>query len=179
MTFNPIVRLRFGAVVCCVILAGCATHTWAPGPDARGTFDEAKARCSLMARHSGGGFYASGTPSFVAGAAVGAAIGEAVRANADFNDCMQASGWVIADGQPPTASSRPQTQSNFAPAPSEDDSTSGAVDSGSVDQRQGSLATASYSPSASAPASRATGRSLYPLGIRSAQNVTDASLSAV
>ena len=80
-----------------LVLGACASHTWAPGPDAKGTFEEASARCSLVARHSGGGFYAQGTPSFVAGAAVGAAVGDAVRAQADFNDCMAANGWVVAD----------------------------------------------------------------------------------
>ena len=80
-------------------LAGCATHTWAPGPNAKGTFDEAKARCSLMARHSGGAFLAAGDPNFVAGATVGAAIGNAIRTQADFNDCISASGWVVADDQ--------------------------------------------------------------------------------
>ena len=78
-------------------LAGCATHDWAPGPNANGTFGEAKARCSIMARHSGGSFYAAGSPQYVAGAAAGAAMGDAIRAQADFNDCMSASGWIIAD----------------------------------------------------------------------------------
>ena len=87
------------AALAALALAGCATHTWAPGPNAKGTFDEAKARCSLMARHSGGSFAAAGDPNFVAGAAAGAAIGNAIRAQADFNDCMSASGWVVADDQ--------------------------------------------------------------------------------
>jgi hypothetical protein len=50
-----------------------------------------------MARHGGGSFAASGTPSFVAGATLGNAIGESIRAQQDFNDCMEASGWEIAD----------------------------------------------------------------------------------
>ena len=40
---------------------------------------------------------ASTTP---AGAALGAAIGEAVRTSADFNDCMKASGWVPVKDKP-------------------------------------------------------------------------------
>lgn len=80
-----------------VLLAGCASHTWAPGPDARGTFDEARGRCSLMARHSGHGFYAAGSERFVASAALGAAIGNAIRTQNDFNDCMSANGWVMTD----------------------------------------------------------------------------------
>jgi hypothetical protein len=52
-----------------------------------------------MARHSGGGFYASGTQQFVASAALGAAIGDAFRSQDDFNDCMLASGWVTDDAK--------------------------------------------------------------------------------
>lgn len=82
-----------------IFLASCASHQWAPGPNANPqmTFDQQKAQCSLMARHSGTGFAAMGNPNFVAGAAVGHGIGEAVRANQDLNDCMLASGWVFND----------------------------------------------------------------------------------
>ena len=82
-----------------LLLAGCVSHTWAPGPDAQGTFEEAKARCSLMARASERGFYASGSPRFVAGAALGAAVGNAVEAQANFNDCMSATGWIAVDAK--------------------------------------------------------------------------------
>lgn len=79
-------------------LAGCAPHTWVAGPNANpADFSQARAQCSLMARHGGGGFYASGSTRFVVGAAIGNAIGEAIRTKADFDDCMQASGWLIAD----------------------------------------------------------------------------------
>lgn len=78
-------------------------HQWAPGPGmSAADFDAGKARCSLMARHSGSGFVAYGSPNFVAGAALGNAIGESVRTQQDFNDCMLATGWKIAD-QPSTS----------------------------------------------------------------------------
>lgn len=96
-TIKAYLRVAFGLSL--LVLAGCATHTWAPGPDAKGTFEEANAQCQLMARHSGGSYYASGTPSFVAGATAGAAIGEAIRTQADYNDCMAASGWQVADSK--------------------------------------------------------------------------------
>ncbi len=86
-------------VALAAIVAGCAQHTWAPGPTAQGTFEQANARCSLMSRHSGGGYYAQGTPAFVGGAVAGAAIGEAIRAQADYNDCMFADGWVATDAK--------------------------------------------------------------------------------
>jgi hypothetical protein len=82
-----------------------------------------------MARHSGGGFFAVGSPGFVAGAAIGAGIGEAIRANEDFNDCMAANGWVVADPKPvstalATSSNAPQAIVNTSateptPAPSD------------------------------------------------------------
>jgi hypothetical protein len=84
-------------------LGGCVSHNWAPGPGMNaGDFGPARARCSLLARHSGSGFSAYGSASYVAGAALGHAIGESIRANQDFNDCMEATGWRIAD-QPPAA----------------------------------------------------------------------------
>ena len=78
-------------------LAGCASNTWAPGPNAKGSFEEAKGNCSLMAQGSERGFYARGTQDFVAGAALGNAIGNAIREQATFNNCMSANGWIAVD----------------------------------------------------------------------------------
>jgi len=83
-------------------IAGCATHTWAPaaGKDPN-QYTSDKARCSIMARHGNRtSWYAEGKPEYVAGVALGAAIGDAIGANQDFNDCMQAVGWEIADDRP-------------------------------------------------------------------------------
>ena len=93
-------RLRSAAALTLSVLslAGCATHTWVAGPDARGTFSEADGRCKLLANNTGGGFYAQGSQQFVAGAALGAAIGEGIKAQNNYNACMEASGWEIADG---------------------------------------------------------------------------------
>ena len=85
-------------LVSVVVLTGCATHQWAPGPGMNAAdFDATKAQCSLMARHGGSGFAAYGSANFVAGAALGNAVGESIRTQQDFNDCMLASGWKIAD----------------------------------------------------------------------------------
>jgi hypothetical protein len=73
-------------------------------------FEPARARCSLFARHGGSGFVAVGSENYVAGAALGHAIGESIRAQRDFNDCMSASGW-IADGQALSAPIQPATAS--------------------------------------------------------------------
>ena len=80
-----------------LFLAGCS-HNWAPRPGVdAATFERTKAQCSIMARHGGSGFAAAGSVKFVVAAEVGNAIGEAFRAQADFNDCMVASGWQVAD----------------------------------------------------------------------------------
>jgi hypothetical protein len=67
-----------------------------------------------MARNSGGSFAASGNAKFVAGAALGNAIGESIRANQNFNDCMLASGWLIADPTPETANRVQSFNSQFS-----------------------------------------------------------------
>ena len=86
-------------------LGGCASHTWSPGPGLTlADFEPAKAECSLMARNSGSSFVAYGNANYVAGASLGHAIGESVRAQANFNDCMSAKGWRMATPQTVAAS---------------------------------------------------------------------------
>jgi hypothetical protein len=90
------IAMRYVALLSLMVsLAACATTTnWAPGPgQTLADFEPAEGRCSIMARHGGGGFAAYGSPSYVAGASLGYAAGEAGRAQADFSDCMKASGW--------------------------------------------------------------------------------------
>jgi len=80
-------------------LSGCAQHTWIPGPGRSASeFEPTSAQCRMAARNGGGGFVAVGRPAFVAGAALGNAIGQGIRAQNDFNDCMSASGFLVADG---------------------------------------------------------------------------------
>src|ERR1019366_2275803 len=77
---NDVRRLIFSLF--CLSVGGCASHTWTPGPGvSMADFEPTKARCSLMASNSGGGFAAYGSQNFVAGAALGNAVGESVRAN--------------------------------------------------------------------------------------------------
>jgi hypothetical protein len=92
-------RVRLLGVVAlpAVLLAGCATKTYVPIAGVpQGNFEQAKAQCSMVARHGGTGFYAQGNPNFVAGAALGNAVGNAIRANQDFGDCMTMQGWAVA-----------------------------------------------------------------------------------
>ena len=77
-----------------VALGGCVQHQWAYGPAATKDFGVASGQCKLGALNSGQGFFAMGNPNFVGGAALGNAVGNAVRANATYNACMEAQGFV-------------------------------------------------------------------------------------
>lgn len=93
-------------LVSAVLLGGCVTHSFVPGPGmATIDFEPDSAQCRLFARgaRTGFAFGAAGSPRFVGaamgGAAIGYAIGSAIEKNQNFNDCMQARGWRVADGQ--------------------------------------------------------------------------------
>lgn len=75
-------------------LAGCVSHQWAYGPTASMPFEQASGECKLTAMGAEQGSIAIGRPSFVAGAALGSAIGNAVRVNAAYNACLEAQGFV-------------------------------------------------------------------------------------
>lgn len=60
-----------------------------PGPQ----FDQASAGCDLMAMGGQSGFIAVGSTEFVAGAALGSAIGDAIRMNIIRERCMVLNGW--------------------------------------------------------------------------------------
>jgi len=104
-------------------LGACVNHTFAPGPGMSSLdFEPDSARCRLMARGAVKDyeFGASGSPQFVAsytaGAALGAAIGRAIEQNANFNDCMEARGWRVADRAAP-ATLAPVMVPSPAPSP--------------------------------------------------------------
>ncbi len=97
-------------VAALVPLGGCVSHNWAAGPGmSMVNFEADSAKCRLFGRANvpSFGFEASGSPKFVAsaaaGAALGSAIGSAIHQNADYNDCMQARGWRVADNVAPVA----------------------------------------------------------------------------
>lgn len=79
------------------LAGGCSNPRYVPGPGMEGAnVNVAMARCRLFAESGGTAVSASGPPAFVAGAVVGAAIGNAVRQNRLYNDCMEANGFVAA-----------------------------------------------------------------------------------
>lgn len=107
--------LSLGSVALLLLLSGCVTHTWAPGPGMSLSDSEpAKARCSLIARHGGSDFVAYGNRSYVAGAALGHAIGESVYLQQDFNDCLQVGSWQIADQSPQAVAAQEEALGRFA-----------------------------------------------------------------
>jgi len=56
-------------------------------------FEVADAKCRMLAQTQQTGVYASGTPGFVAGAQIGNAIGNAIRMEQFYKQCMTISGW--------------------------------------------------------------------------------------
>ena len=79
----------------CVALAGCMQTLWEKPGATPAEFTQDSAKCRLVARGlNPGGFLAEGTPQFVAGAAIGSAIGTAAAQTATFNDCMMADGYL-------------------------------------------------------------------------------------
>jgi hypothetical protein len=94
-----LIRKVTTAVVMAVGLSGCVYHQWAYGPTASMPFEQASGQCKLAAMGSQQGFVAVGRPAFVAGAAIGNGIGNAVRANQTYNACMEAQGFVAVDSQ--------------------------------------------------------------------------------
>jgi hypothetical protein len=88
-------RLKLAAVAAGLLaLTGCVQHVWAPAPGTTKTFGVASGECKLTALGAQREFGAVGAPAYVLGAAIGHAIGNAVRTNVTYNACMEAQGFV-------------------------------------------------------------------------------------
>jgi hypothetical protein len=112
---------KIGCILAVALLGGCVHHTFAPGPGMSAMdFEPDTAQCRLFARgsRSGFAFAAVGSPKYVGaamgGAALGYAIGSAIEKNQNFNDCMQARGWRVADGK---SAGDPAMSASLAQAP--------------------------------------------------------------
>jgi hypothetical protein len=98
-------RQAMTVILGALVLGGCASHTYAPGPGlSAADLGPDSARCRLLAQGTrpDTSFEASGSPNFVA-ATPGAAlivgtIATVVHDSETFDDCMQARGWRVADG---------------------------------------------------------------------------------
>ena len=85
------------ALAACFVASGCVSGNdpnkhWEkifPGP----TYDYADAQCRMLAQTQQTGMYAQGTPGFVAGAQIGNAIGNAIRMEQFYANCMTMNGW--------------------------------------------------------------------------------------
>jgi hypothetical protein len=85
------------AFAACVVASACQTANsgkmqWVqfqPGE----VFEVADARCRMLAQTQQQGLYAQGTPGFVIGAQMGNAIGNAIRMEQFYKQCMTISGW--------------------------------------------------------------------------------------
>ena len=82
-------------VLAAVVVAASTTSSLAdwtkigPGP----SYDVAEAQCSLMAMGAQSDYVAMRSPSFVAGAAIGNAIGNAIQMSIVKDKCMTIQGW--------------------------------------------------------------------------------------
>lgn len=74
-------------------------------------FEIVDAKCKMAANGTSQGFYAQGRAEFVAGAALGNAIGNAIRMHQFYTQCMTISGWkqiTVVKEAPP----RPKVKKN-------------------------------------------------------------------
>jgi hypothetical protein len=87
-------------------LGACAPIVWDKPGATQAQFNQENAKCRLVARGmNSGDFYAEGKPAFVAGAAIGNAVGTAISTAATYRDCMMATG---------NTPQNPQVQANSA-----------------------------------------------------------------
>lgn len=99
-------RYKLFPIVACLTIAGCAPVIWDKPGVTQAQFNQENAQCRMVARGMNPGtFYAEGKPAFVAGAALGNAIGTAINTAATYRDCMMATGYTPEN---------PQTQANVA-----------------------------------------------------------------
>ena len=105
-------------------LSACVTHNFVPGPGMSADDMPAdKARCRMFSRGANPGheFGAYGSPKFVAAAvatdAVVAGVGDAIRTNENYNDCMEARGWRIADTASPAPALAPTSAATIIQPP--------------------------------------------------------------
>jgi hypothetical protein len=88
----------WAAVAASIVASGCQTAAnqgqkqWVQ-IQAGDVFDVADAKCRLWSQQFQTGVYAQGTPGFVLGAQLGNAIGNAIRMQEAYTNCMTIAGW--------------------------------------------------------------------------------------
>lgn len=75
-------------------LSGCATnYTYVPIVPQPRQIEMAEAQCQMMSTSAQQGIFAWGSSSYVAGAQIGNAIGNAIRVDQFMQQCMTLQGW--------------------------------------------------------------------------------------
>src|SRR5437870_2655223 len=97
------------ALALCVFASGCAPTVWyrPETTQAQSGVDNARCRLASKALNPDDGFSARGSAAFVVGATVLHGIGQAAVRQSDFNDCMQANGYVAGAPGAPAAAAAP------------------------------------------------------------------------
>jgi hypothetical protein len=110
MTF----KLSIALIALGVALTGCASHNWAPGPQATGDLGVVSGQCKLEAAKTPISGYtalvpAPGTDVYVPVSGVGLSgiIASSMQRQDVYNACMEANGFVVADGSQPAAGYSP------------------------------------------------------------------------
>ena len=123
MGHHRVTAWRWAWAVLLLPLAGCANHSFAPGPGmSAAQFEPDSARCRLMSRgmmRPQAVYAPYHRDQYAAAAAVTliSAIGGAVEQNQNFNDCMIAQGWQPSVGPVTPASGPLGARLAEAPAP--------------------------------------------------------------
>jgi hypothetical protein len=80
-------------------LAGCqSTITYEPIIPNPPNLEMTNARCNLMSSSAQQGYFAMGSQAYVAGAAIGNAIGNAIAVDNFMRQCMLMNGWRRVEG---------------------------------------------------------------------------------
>jgi hypothetical protein len=91
------------AIIGATLLAGCAgsqsTRQFARIDANAPPLEQALAYCRIQSQGAQQGYYAAGSGAFVIGAALGNAIGNAIRADRFIDDCIVLMGWHETEAQ--------------------------------------------------------------------------------
>jgi hypothetical protein len=86
--------LATGTILAAVSLAGCAPVVWDKPGGTQSEFNVDQAQCQLFAKTGQGGWFAAGSPSFVAGAALGNSIAAGANMRENYKLCMETKGYT-------------------------------------------------------------------------------------
>lgn len=99
-----------------VCLSGCATnYTYVPIVPNPRQIEMAEAQCQMMSTSAQQGMFAMGSPSYVAGAQIGNAIGNAIRVDQFMQQCMTLQGWKRVSVQQKTTAAMPVANQSHSP----------------------------------------------------------------